>query len=96
MVTKQVVDDKAREVAQGDPSVDIVWYDGQFYGVLAMFCTGTALQTVKNQCKNVGLCGSNSWWKLTREVAGKTAVRLERLADLVHDPKVFAYKEGLA
>ena len=61
-----------------------------------MLCTRTAFQTVKNQQKYTGVRGANSWWRLTREVAGKTGVRLERLADKVHNPRVFAYKDGLA
>ena len=37
-----------------------------------------------------------SWWKLTREVAGQTGIRLERLADLVHNPKpITSYKDGV-
>ena len=34
------------------------------------------------------------WWQMTREVAGKTGVRLERLSDKVHHPKkVTAYAD---
>ena len=39
---------KAQQTAQGDPKVDILWYDEQLYGVLSLITTSTALQTVKN------------------------------------------------
>ena len=87
---------KQREMAQKNPDIDLAHYDEQFYGVLSLQCEGTALQTVKNQREDVGVRGANAWWKLTREVAGKTGVRLEHLADKVHNPKAFTYKEGLA
>ena len=77
--------------------VDLDHYDEQLYSVLSLLCVGTPLQTVRNQRENYGVRGQGAWYKLTREVAGKTGVRLERLADLVHNPKpITSYKDALA
>ena len=91
--TKEVVDEKSKELVD----VDLAHFDEQLYGVLCLLCAGTSLMTVRNQRENYGMRGSASWFKLTREVAGKTGVRLERLADLVHNPKVISsYASALA
>ena len=96
-ITKAMMDQLKQEAAYGDPSIDLEWYDEQLYDVLCLLCEGTPLNTVKNQRENVGFRGANSWYKLTREVAGRTGARLERLADLVHNPKpITSYKDGLA
>ena len=88
---------KAYAEAQHDPSVDLHWYDEQLYNILSLLLTDTPLQTVKNAREDTGIRGCRSWYAITREVAGKSGVRLERLADRVHHPKpILTYKEGLA
>ena len=96
-ITAHDAADKQREVAAHNPDVNLEWYDEQLYAVLSLLTTGSALQTVKNKREQHGTRGSNSWHKLTREVAGKSGVRLERLADLVHHPKaITTYKDALS
>ena len=86
--------EKAKAESRADPEVDILWYDEQLYSILSLKSEGTALSTVKNKREDKGTRGANSWHKLTREVAGKTGVRLERLADAVHKPKtIVSYKD---
>ena len=86
--------EKAKAEIRADPEVDILWYDEQLYSILSLKSEGTALSTVKNKREDKGTRGANSWHKLTREVAGKTGVRLERLADAVHKPKpIVSYKD---
>ena len=88
---------KAQQTAQEDPKVDILWYDKQLYGVLSFITTSTALQTVKNLRDHEGVRGCKAWYQITREVAGRSGVRLERLADRVHHPKpMSSYKEAMA
>ena len=88
---------KAQQTAQEDPKVDILWYDEQLYGVLSLITTSTALQTVKNLRDHEGVRGCKAWYQITREVAGRSGVRLERLADRVHHPKpMSSYKEAMA
>ena len=45
------------------------------------------LQTLKFLRETHGTRSANSWYQLTREVARKSGVRLEALADRVHHPK---------
>ena len=60
-----------------------------------MLCTGSALSSVKNVREEYGIRGAKAYWKITREVASKSGVRLERLADIVHHPKMITdYKVG--
>ena len=88
--------EKARAQAVQDPAVDLTWYDEQLYNVLGLVCQSTPLQTVKNLREAVGVRGCRSWWQITREVAGKSGVRFERLSDRVHHPKPCAsYKDAL-
>ena len=67
--------------------VDYAWYDEQLYGLLCAKCVGNALGTVQLMSDAEGVRGMQSWFKLTREVAGKTGARLEGLADRVAYPK---------
>ena len=90
------VEDKKKDIKAIDPLIDLGWYDEQLYNLLCLKTEGAALQTVKNQRENHGTRRANMWYNLTHEVAGKTGVRLERLADLVHNPKVITYKERFA
>lgn len=66
---------------------DILWYDDQLYAILTASCEDAALGTVKNVRECKGYRGSLAWYRLTRDVASKSGVRLERLADKVHHPK---------
>ena len=62
-----------------------------------MVCTGSALQTVKNLREDSEARGVRAWFQLTRGVAGKSGVRLERLANRVHHPKpITGYAKGKA
>ena len=72
---------KARAESQHDPTVDLHWYDEQLYTVMTLLLTDTPLQTVKNLREYTGVRGCKAWHQVTREVAGRTGVRLERLAD---------------
>ena len=88
---------KARAEAQHDPGVDLLWYDEQLYSVLSLLSVETPLQTVKNVREDTGIRGCKAWYAITREVAGRSGVRLERLADRVHHPKpITQYKDGMA
>ena len=75
------------KLAKGDNAPDLAWYDGQLYGVLSLLCSGAALSAVKNMREEHGVGGTKLWWKLTRDVANKSGVRLERLAFVVQHPK---------
>ena len=70
--------------------VDYVYYDEQLYSVLCAKCVGSALGTVQLMAEETGVRGMQSWWKLSREVAGKTGARLEGLADRVAYPKALS------
>ena len=62
-----------------------------------MTTTETPLQTLKGVKELEKTRGAVAWFKMTREVAGKTGVRLERLADKGHKAKKMVdYKDGLA
>ena len=77
--------------------VDMIYFNKEVYSILSMLCEGDALQTVKNLREDFHGRGFRAWYQLTREVAGKSGVRLERLADRVHKPKVITdYKLGHA
>ena len=75
---------------------DFAWYDDQLYSMLTLFCVGNAITTVKG-CREEKCRGGRSWWRLTRDVASKSCVRLERLASAVHHPNAITdYKTGKA
>jgi len=77
--------------------VDMQYFNKEVYSILSMLCEGDALQTIKNLREDFHGRGFRAWYQLTREVAGKSGVRLERLADRVHKPKVITdYKLGHA
>ena len=79
----------------GDGMVKLDWYDDQLFSVLSLLCTGSALASVKNVREEYGVRGAKAYWKIMREVASKSGVRLERLADIVHHPKqITDYKVG--
>ena len=95
VITNVVASEKAREVQLLHPDVDLEEYDEQVYGLLSLLTTGTSLQIVKNQKEYLGIREALAWWKMTGEVAGKIGVRLERLADQVHNPKQFTYADAM-
>ena len=79
-----------------DAKVDILWMNRQIYSVLSLTTVDTPLQTCKGVKELDLVRGALAWFRMTREVAGKTGVRLERLADKVHKPKkMTAYADGL-
>ena len=83
------------DLAHGAGVVKLDWYDDQLYSVLSLLCTDSALAAVKNVRDEYGVRGAKAYWKITREVASKSGVRLERLADIVHHPKqITDYKMG--
>ena len=90
---------RSKDVAEArhDPSIDLLCYDEQLYNIPSLLLTDTPLQPVKHMREETGISGCKSWYSITREVAGKTGVRLERLADRVHHPQpIVAYQDGLA
>ena len=67
-------------------------FDEQLYNLLSMLTDGAALTTVRNARELRGIRGAVSWHRITRDVAGKTGNRLERLLDRVHHPpKITSY-----
>ena len=67
-------------------------FDDQLYNLLSMLAAGPALTTVKNVRETHGCRGSLAWHRITRDVAGKSGHRLERLLDRVHHPpKISTY-----
>ena len=88
---------KARDEARHNPSVDLFSYDEQLYGVLSLLAVENLLQTVKNMREETGIRGCKAWYAITREVAGRSGVRLEGLAKRVHHPKpITQYKDSIA
>ena len=82
------------DLAHGAGVVKLDWDDDQLYSVLSLLCTDSALASVKNVREEYGVRGAKAYWKITREVASKSGVRLERLADIVHHPKQIDYAKG--
>ena len=83
------------QVLQADNRVDLSIYDEYLYSILSLLTTDAALQVTKNQREHHGIRGANSWFRLTRDIAGKTGARLQRLADRVHHPKAIStYKDA--
>ena len=79
-----------------DANVDCWWMNRQIFSILSLTTEDTALQTCKSVKEKEQVRGAVSWFRLTREVAGKTGVRLERLADKVHKPKkMVGYSDGI-
>ena len=73
-------------------AADALLFDEQLYNVLSMLTEGPALTTVRNARELRGIRGCVSWHRITRDVAGKTGNRLERLLDRVHHPpKITSY-----
>ena len=67
-------------------------YDEDIYSILSLLTKGSAFTLVKNVRDRVGYRGSVAWYQITREVAGRSGIRLERLSDRVHHPpKITSY-----
>jgi hypothetical protein len=76
---------------------DLAWFNNQLYSILSLICKGDALRVVKNLREEIPTRGFRAWYQLTREVASKSGVRLEKLSDRVHHPKPMkSYQDGLA
>ena len=90
-ITLIEINEKQQDIdAKGNNNFDLSWCDEQLYAMLVHLCTGTALGSVKLMREERGTRGSNSWFRLTRDVAGKSGSRLEHLADKVHHQKPFS------
>ena len=75
----------------------MTWFNNQLYAILSLLCKDDALQVVKKLREQPDVRGFKAWHQLTREVASKSGVRLERLSDRVHHPKPMkGYADGLA
>ena len=86
----------AREESAKDPKVDDNWMDSQLYSVLSMKLLLDPLQSLKGAKDKIGCRGSVAWHRVTREVAGKSGVRLERLSDKAHyQKKIESYADAL-
>ena len=95
--TFEVLKQLARSEYDKDASIDLHWMNRQIYSGLSLPTSDTSLQTLKGVKEHEGVRGTLAWHKMTREVAGKTGVRSERLADKVHKPKkMTSYVDGLA
>ena len=69
----------------------------ELYSILSMKTEADPLQITNGERENYSYRGAAAWHKITREVAGKTGTRLERLADKVHHPKqIESYADAMA
>ena len=57
------------------------WFDEQLYTIQAALCKGLAWPMVKKVRTEYHVRGSTAWYKLTREVAGKSGATLDNLSD---------------
>ena len=61
-----------------------------------MLTVGAPLGTVRSVRERTGIRGSLAWFRITREIAGRSGVRLERLSDKVHHPpKITSYSTAV-
>ena len=75
------------------PGAETHSFDEDLYQILSALTTGPPLQIVKNVKDCYGHRGSLAWYKLTRDVAGRTTSRLSKLASKVNAPtKITSYK----
>ena len=81
---------KAQAVRASEPSVDLHWYDQQLFSILAMKTDASALQIVKNMNSDTPVRGCRAWFRMTRDVAGRTGSRLAKLLRKAHYPKKIA------
>ena len=88
-ITKEKFEEMVRRhvAARGGGAMDLGYYGDQLYNALCLSTSSSALSIVKNCKEHFGYRGSLAWWKITREVASRSGVRLGRLADAVHHPK---------
>ena len=91
------MDEKQAEDTHSGVRSDLAWFNNQLYSILSLICKDDALQVVKNLREEIPTRGFRAWYQLTREVASKSGVRLEKLSDRVHHPKPMkSYQDGLA
>ena len=77
--------------------IDVKWMNRELFSILSLKTEADPLQITKGEKENYGNRGASAWHKITREVAGQTGTRLERLADKVHHPKkIDSYADALA
>ena len=81
---------KAQAVQGSEPSVDIHWYDQQPFSILAMKTDASALQIVKNVKSDTPVRGCRAWFRMTRDVAGRTGSRLAKQLRKAHYPNNIA------
>ena len=65
---------------------DVRWLNDQLYVVLAAVCVDGPLMQIKNLQEEGLTRGVNSWFKISREFAGKSRARMQRLTRLVNHP----------
>ena len=83
--------------AGNNADVDVLWMNKELFSVLSLKTTDDPLQITKGVKDAYAIRGAVAWHKITREVAGRTGARLERLADKVHHPKkITSYGDALA
>ena len=74
---------------------ELEYLNEQMYGILSHVIEGDALETLMNLSDEHSTRGIWSWYRLTREAAGKTGARLKRLSDKAHRPKkIIDYKDA--
>ena len=95
--TEQLIDDAHTSEQGKNDKIDVKWMNRELYSILSLKTEADPLQISKGEKENYAFRGAAAWHRITREVAGKTGTRLERLADKVHHPKkVESYADALA
>ena len=88
---------EAMEQFKAQTGYQLEYLNDQLYGVLSMVTEGNALGVVMNLMDNHDLRGAQSWFRMTRDAAGKTGPRMRKLRKLVHHPKnISKYSDALS
>ena len=91
------VDAVAVASKSANDKVDIHWMNRELFSLLSLKTSNDPLQITKGVKDDYATRGAVAWHKITREVAGKTGVRLGLLADMVHHPKkITSYGDAMA
>ena len=91
----EVIRDLADNEKKDYPGVDLFWYDQQLYSVLVLLCKGDALNLTRSVEDDPAIRGSRAWYRLTRDVAGKSGRRLKKLSKKCHHPApIVSYREA--
>ena len=75
--TVEVLLAKDEAERRGFPGVDLLWYDQQLYSLLVLLCKGDALSMARSVEDDTVVRGARSWYRITRDVAGKSGLAIE-------------------